>query len=49
MSPNWVSFDYQLIFIVILLIGQAIVRHGKDLFKAEGAVNAAEPGNTGTN
>jgi len=27
--------------------GQAIVRHGKDLFKAEGAVNAAEPGNTG--
>ena len=26
--------------------GQAIVRHGKDLYKAEGAVNAAEPGNT---
>ena len=25
------------------------MRHGKDLFKAEGAVNAAEPGNTGTN
>ena len=26
--------------------GQAIVRHGKDLYKAEGPVNAAEPGNT---
>ena len=25
--------------------GQAIVRHGKDLYKADGAVNAAEPGN----
>ena len=24
----------------------AIVRHGKDLFRAEGVVNAAEPGNT---
>jgi len=24
----------------------AIVRHGKDLYRAEGAVNAAEPGNT---
>ena len=26
--------------------GAAIVRHGKDLYKAEGPVNAAEPGNT---
>ena len=25
--------------------GAAIVRHGKDLYKAEGVVNAAEPGN----
>ena len=25
--------------------GSAIVRHGKDLYKAEGVVNAAEPGN----
>jgi len=26
--------------------GSAIVRHGKDLYKAEGIINAAEPGNT---
>ena len=26
--------------------GAAIVRHGKDLYKAEGPVNAAEPGNS---